>query len=186
MSAASDSRTVWRTLVALAAVALLPIVGSWLLYVFWRPSAHVNYGDLVTGVALADAPTPAGLKDIAGKWAFLMVDSGSCDSYCQRKLYIMRQVRLTQGKNRERIERVWLVSDEANPPATLAAEYQGTRLLPAAGSAVLARLPASGSVRDHLYVLDPLGNLVLRYPRDPDPSLIKRDLSRLLRASRVG
>jgi hypothetical protein len=51
---------------------------------------------------------------------------------------------------------------------------------------LLAKLPAAGSVRDHIYVVDPLGNVVLRYPRDADPSRIKKDLSRLLRASRIG
>ena len=115
-----------------------------------------------------------------------MVDSGTCDDWCRRKLYIMRQVRLTQGKDMDRVERAWLLDDAAAPAAVLVSEYAGTYLLQAPGSALLAKLPATGSVRDHIYLVDPLGNLVLRYPRDADPSRIKKDLSRLLRASRIG
>jgi hypothetical protein len=86
----------------------------------------------------------------------------------------------------ERIERTWLLDDDARPSDELVAEYQGTRIIPARGSPLLSRLPADASVRDHIYVVDPLGNLMMRYPRDADASKIKKDVTRLLRVSRVG
>ena len=185
MSDESSRRSARRNLIALAAVALLPLVGSYLLYWFWTPTAFVNYGDLLA-VPLPELQARNALPQLKGKWAFLMVDSGACDAWCRRKLYIMRQVRLTQGKNMERIERAWLLDDTVPPAPALVREYAGTYLLPAQGSALLAKLPVSGVLRDHIYIVDPLGNLVLRYPRDADPSRIKKDLSRLLRASRIG
>ena len=117
---------------------------------------------------------------------FLTVDSGRCADECRDKLYKMRQVRLTQGRDMERIERAWLIDDNVAAAADLVSEYQGTHVVSARGSALLSQLPADASVRDHIYIVDPLGNLMLRYPRDADPGRMKKDVSRLLRVSQVG
>ena len=167
-------------------VGLLPSVGSWLLYWLWEPDAHINYGELIAPLPLAETPAPVELRDLRGKWVFLMVDSGTCDEHCRRKLYAMRQVRLTQGKNMERIERAWLIDDGKSPAPELLAEYSGTRIVQAQGNELLSRLPVGTALRDHIYLVDPLGNVMLRYARDADPSRIKKDLTRLLKASRIG
>jgi hypothetical protein len=86
----------------------------------------------------------------------------------------------------ERVERAWLLEDDVAPSAGVTREYEGTTQIAAQGSALLRLLPASAAPRDHIYIIDPLGNVVLRYPRDPDPNRMKKDLSRLLRASRIG
>jgi hypothetical protein len=185
MSDEKRLRSTRLNLIAIATVALLPFVGSYLLYWFWQPAEHVNYGELIAA-PLPELQAAGALPQLQGKWAFVMVDSGTCDEWCRRKLYIMRQVRLTQGKHMDRIERVWLVDDAVVPAPALLSEYAGTHVLQAAAPALLAKLPATGAVSDHIYLADPLGNLVLRYPRDADPSRIKKDLSRLLRASRIG
>ena len=186
MSDEARRRSARRNLIALAAVALFPFIGSVALYLFWKPSAHMNYGELIEPVAVAQAAGPRELQALRGKWVFLMVDAGACDDYCRRKLYVMRQVRLTQGKEMERIERAWLVDDGAAVPADVLRDYAGTHLIDASGNPLVARLGRGGSAHDHLYVIDPLGNVMLRYPRDPDPSRVKKDLARLLRASRIG
>jgi hypothetical protein len=186
MSDDARRRSARRNLIAIAAVALFPFVGSLLLYLFWTPGAHVNYGELIEPVPLAQAAAPPQLQALRGKWVFLTVDAGACDDYCRRKLYVMRQVRLTQGKEMERVERAWLVDDGARPPAEVQREYAGTHLIDAPGNALIQRLAGGGSARDHLFIIDPLGNVMLRYPRDPDPNRVKQDLARLLRASRIG
>jgi hypothetical protein len=179
-------RSARRNLGAIAAVALFPFVGSFLLYWFWTPDSYVNYGELLQPVPVAEAAGPQALQDLRGKWVFVMVDAAACDDYCRRKLYVMRQVRLTQGKDMERVERAWLVDDNGQPSADLTREYPGTRLVDAQGSPLIGRIAGSGNARDHLFIMDPLGNVILRYPRDADPSRVKKDLSRLLRASRIG
>ena len=98
----------------------------------------------------------------------------------------MRQLRLTQGKDKERVERVWFISDGAAPRAETIEQYQGTWLVRAAGYGLPGPFPAQGPASDHIYVMDPLGNLMMRYPRDPDPQRMIKDLTRLLRASQVG
>jgi len=191
----SDERRASRarlSLLLIAAVAAAPLVAAYALFHFWRPSAFTNYGQLLPPDRIADVSirqadgsdfTLAALK---GKWVLMMVDSGICDAFCRRKLYQMRQVRLTQGKDMERIERAWLVDDEARPASELVTEYRGTRVVSARGSPLLSRLPADVSVRDHIYIVDPLGNLMMRYPRDADPSRIKKDVTRLLKVSGIG
>jgi len=180
------------SLLLIAAVAAAPVVAAYTLFHFWRPSAFTNYGQLLPPAPIADVSigqvdgSEFRLDALKGKWVFLMVDSGTCDPFCRQKLYKMRQVRLTQGKDMERIERAWLVDDETRPSRELVTEYGGTRIVSARGSPLLSRLPADVSVRDHIYVVDPLGNLMMRYPRDADPSRMRKDVTRLLKVSGVG
>lgn len=185
MSDAGARKSNWIILL-IAVIAAFPVAGSFLLYLFWKPDSFVNYGELFGPVPIEQGEAPEGFEAVRGKWAFLMVDSTPCDAYCRRKLYIMRQVRLTQGEDMTRIERVWLVDGAAPSDAQLLSDYKGTLILPAGSSGLAARLSPQGTARDHVYLIDPLGNVMMRYPRDPDPSLIKKDLKRLLKASRVG
>jgi hypothetical protein len=191
----SDDRRVGRgrlKLLLIAAVAAAPLAAAYAVFHFGRPSAFTNYGQLLPPTPIVDATfrqadgSEIRLDASKGKWVLLMVDSGTCDAFCRQKLYQMRQVRLTQGKDMDRIERTWLVDDAIRPSRELVAEYQGTRIIPAHGSSLLSRLPADGSVRDHIYIVDPLGNLMMRYPRNADASKIKKDVTRLLRVSGVG
>jgi hypothetical protein len=183
-----------RTLLLVAAVCIAPFVGSFLLYFFWQPSGRVNYGDLVEGAVLPALQLPRisaerGVVDLGalrGKWLFVTLDSGACADACNKKLWQMRQVRLTQGKHLDRIERAWLVTDDAAIAQKLHQEYEGMHIARARGDTLLKALPAKGAPEDHIWIVDPLGNVILRYPKDADPSRIKKDLARLLRVSRIG
>jgi cytochrome oxidase Cu insertion factor (SCO1/SenC/PrrC family) len=181
------------TIALVAAVCIAPIVASVALYLLWQPASRVNYGELLAPAQLAAPPLadaagrPFDLVQLRGKWTYITVDAGSCDAYCRDKLWKMRQIRRTQGKYMERIERLWLIDDAGLPDAALMKEYEGTWAVRAAGSGLLKQLPsAAGRQRDHVYLLDPLGNLVLRYPRNADPSRMRKDLERLLKVSRIG
>lgn len=189
MSNVPDPKKTRRMLLLLGTISLAPFVGSLLLYYFWTPQAFTNYGELITAVPLAGVAIPARdgsqlrLDELRGKWVFLSVDSGNCDDYCQSKLYVMRQIRLTQGKDQDRIERLWLVSDGVQPASGIQAEYQGMRTMLTATDDFIARLPASGSPRDHIYVIDPFGNLMMRFPRSVEPQRMKKDIDRLMKIS---
>ncbi len=174
------------------ALTVAPVAASYLVFYFWPPSGSTNYGELLDPLPLPQARlmladgTPFDLARLRGKWVLVTVDSGRCDAYCDKKLLYMRQLRLTQGKDRDRIERVWLISDDAAPDARALAPYPGTWPIRAAGSELLNRFPAQRAASDHIYVIDPLGNLMMRYPRDPDPQRMIKDLTRLLKVSRLG
>jgi hypothetical protein len=98
----------------------------------------------------------------------------------------MRQVRLVQGKHMDRLERVMLIDDAAALNPQSKTDYVDTHFLQAQKSELLSKLPAQKLQRDHIYLIDPLGNLVLRYPRDPDPRKMIKDLTRLLNVSKIG
>lgn len=172
-------------------VFALPIVFSYLAYYVWPPAGGVkNYGELVKGVVL---PEPAGLSTLdgkplvmRGKWWLLVVDSGTCDAACETKLYALRQVRLLQGREMDRVNRLWLVNDTRAPDSALLKRFDGTFTARDAAGAVVSKLPATGDVRGHIYLIDTLGNVVLRYDAAPDIKRMKKDLELLLRASQIG
>jgi cytochrome oxidase Cu insertion factor (SCO1/SenC/PrrC family) len=181
-----------KTLWLVAAVCIAPFIASFATYYFYQPEGRVNYGDLMdarqlprTPLTLADGGTFS-LKQLEGKWLFIVVDDVACDAYCEKKLWQIRQVRKTQGKYPERIERVWLMTGQGDPAQRLRSEFDGTWLVKAVDNKVLGALPFAGAITDHIYLVDPLGNLVLRYPRDADPSRMRKDLERLLKVSRIG
>ena len=109
-----------------------PIIASYTLYFFGvRPGATVNYGELLqvkplAGTALNQADqTIFRIRQLRGKWVMAMVDSGKCDEQCQKKLYYMRQVRLTQHKEKDRVERLWLIDDGEVPAPEIVKDFEG-------------------------------------------------------------
>jgi thioredoxin-related protein len=142
----------------------------------WTPGTASNYGELI-------APRPVPLAELRGKWVLVSFDAAACDAYCEKKLYFMRQVRRAQGKEMDRVERLWVLTDAGKPRVELVAAIEGTKMR-ASGESLAAAFP--GNATDHIYLVDPLGNLMLRFPRDPDPSKMIKDLQRLLKYSRTG
>ena len=185
----------WMLFLVLA-VCAAPVILSYLTYYVIKPERRNNYGQLIDPrqYPIPDLGTvslegkPATLDDYRGKWLLLQADAGACEKRCADKLYYQRQLRLTQGKERERVERVWLVTDDAPLSTVLMKEYDGTRILRVDAKKLAAWLPvdAGTSVEDHLFVIDPLGNLMMRFPKDPDYNKVKKDLIKLLKASSIG
>jgi hypothetical protein len=98
----------------------------------------------------------------------------------------MRQVRLMQKTEMERIERVWLIDDGKIPETNIMEAFKGTVLINAKDNELLKAIPAKISQHDHIYMIDPLGNLMMRFPKDVDPSLMAKDIKRLLKVSQIG
>ena len=183
-------------LVAIFALCVMPVIASYVSYYVVKPSGRTNYGELIepqrpVGAVRGQsaAGEPFQLSDLKGRWVMLTVDDGTCDHSCVSRLYAIRQVRATTGKDMERIERVLFISGTTLPPATLLAEYEGMRLVRADRAVLEAALHspgAGGGWQDRVFVVDPLGNLMMRFPVEADPSKMKRDIAKLLRASRIG
>jgi glutathione peroxidase-family protein len=185
----------WKLLLVIL-ICASPLIASYFTYYVIKPEGRTNYGTLLDPRAHPIPPlaartldgTPTELDAYRGKWIMLQVGSGQCEADCQKRLHDMRQLRTAQGKDRDRIERVWLITDETPLETMLIREYDGTHMLRADAAAVSRWLPADQGTRvdDHMYMIDPLGNLMMRFPKDADPNRIKKDLSRLLKASRIG
>ena len=181
-------------LVLLACAA--PVLASYFTFYVVKPSGGgAAYGTLIhptvpmpalTGVDLDRRPVA--LPALQHQWLIVAVNGGACATACEQRLFMQRQLREMLGRERDRVDKLWLVTDDAPVNPTLRAALAATpamqivRLPRAQVAAWLT--PAEGqALEDHLYLVDPLGRWMMRMPASPDPAKVKRDLDRLLRAS---
>ncbi|HSW19943.1 MAG TPA: hypothetical protein VLJ86_22180 [Ramlibacter sp.] len=186
----------WKMLLVLL-VCAAPVVASYFAYYVVRPEGRRNFGELIDpqrpvpalqAISLDGKPAP--LPSLRGQWLLLSVAGGVCDPACEERLYLQRQLRESLGKDKDRVDWVWLVDDAAPVRAALRPGLQ-------AGEATVLRIdraqlaqwlaPAPGAaLEDHLYVVDPMGNWMMRFPADLDregAAKAKRDMERLMRGS---
>ena len=176
----------------LMAVFVVPVAAAYLAYFGWRPAGHTNYGDLLTVTPLqqtagvAQDGAPFDLQRLQGKWVMVHVGPARCDAACAQQLYLMRQTRITQGKDQSRIERLWVLTDGGTIDPALLKEHPGLHVWRPADAAFVAQFPAGDERAGHVYMVDPLGNLMLRFPARPDAKRMMKDLKLLLKASQIG
>ncbi len=187
-------------MIAVLLVCAAPVIASYFTYYVVRPEGRRNYGELID--PQRPAPTLATtaldgaqstLPQLKGQWLLVSVAGGACDATCEKHLYLQRQLREGLGKDKDRLDWVWLVPDTAPVKAELLpAIRQATVLRVDAAQLAQWLAPAAGrELRDHLYVVDPMGNWMLRFPAvnldatvdTASAAKIKRDLERLMRAS---
>lgn len=184
----------WKMLLVLL-ICAAPVAASYLAYYVIRPDTLSVFGTLIdpqrslpdmTGVAPDGAQQ--NLRSLKGQWLLVTVSGGACEADCQTYLYMQRQLRESLGKEKDRLDRVWLINDEV----AIAPE-----LMPALKDAVVLRVPAAAlaawlapdkahGLAEHLYLVDPLGNWMMRFPAKLDlegAAKAKRDIGRVLRAS---
>jgi ferric-dicitrate binding protein FerR (iron transport regulator) len=181
-----------RVAFLILALCAAPTAAAWFAYFVWPPHSRTNYGELIEPRPLPDPElrrldgSAYRLSQLRGKWILLQIDSGVCREACRKRLLYMRQARLAQGRDAERIERVWLLDDAAVPDPALLRDHEGLNVARARNGTFLAEFPHWEGPAGHIYVVDPLGTLMLRFPGDPDERRMLNDLARLLRASRIG
>lgn len=192
-------------LVGLALLFFAPLAVSFYLYYgpAWRPGRHVNHGDLIDPARpLPTAPLPLDARSstaparppvvLANKWTLLYLGRGTCESACRTSLYNMRQVRLALNRDMDRVQRVFIATDACCDWTFLDGEHPDllTVRSSAATEPVVVELPAYGGIApaaaDRIYLIDPLGNLMMSYAPDAKPKGMLTDLKRLLGLSHVG
>ena len=186
------------TMLVILSACALPVLASYFTYYVVRPQGRTNYATLVEpqrplpSVEEVPAQDMDGhtvpLTTLKGQWLMIVVAPAGCGKLCESNLFLQRQLREMMGAERDRIAKVWLVdSPGAVPPAVVAAVaappavsvYRVDRV-------ALSRWlePESGhALEEHLYIVDPLGNWMMRTPPNPDPVKLKKDVDKLLRAS---
>ena len=167
----------------------LPIVGAWLLNVFapdWRPFGTTNYGALVqpvrpitaVGLRRADgAALDAGYLN--GRWTLVHIHEGACDGDCQDGLARLRQVQQALGDDMNRVQLLAVGDDSGNDPGDATAVVAEPEWLAAFSFAD----PPTGP---GIYLVDPQGYLMMRYPSDAEQRGVLTDLERLLKISKIG
>lgn len=189
---AAASRTGRWKMIGVLLVCAAPVIASYFTYYVVRPEGRRNYGELIDPqrplpalIGLGQGGVAVPLPSLKDQWLLVSVADSACDADCERHLYLQRQLREGLGKEKGRLDWVWLrTGNTPLTPALEAATAQAT-VLQVDEAALGAWLsPAQGQrLSDHLYVIDPLGNWMMRFPAQADPSRVRRDLERLLRAS---
>lgn len=184
-----------KMLLVLAACAA-PVLASYFTFYVLRPEGRSNYATLIepsrampAALPLTDLEgRPVSAASLRGQWLLVVVGRGACDGDCEQRLFMQRQLREMTGRERERIDKLWLVIDDAPIAAPLRA------VLAAAPATQVLRVPApvlqqwlepagGESLESHLYVVDPMGQWMMRAPPRAEPAKFKRDIDKLLRAS---
>jgi hypothetical protein len=185
----------WKLLLVLL-VCASPVIASYLMYYVVRPQTRANYATLVEPAR--DLPRDLPLADLdgravnaaalTGQWLLVSVGGGACGNLCEQQLLAQRQLREMMGRERDRIDKVWLVIDDVplrtELRAALAAAPATTVLRVPRGPLAAWLQPEGGQALEaHLYLVDPMGRWMMRTPAKLEPSKFRRDLDRLLRAS---
>jgi hypothetical protein len=192
-------RRTWSGRLQMALILLVcaaPVIASyWAFYVARPGGGEAAYGTLIQpSVAMPDvvaADLQGGavpLRSLKGQWLLIVVGPAACDAGCEQRLFLQRQLREMLGRERDRMDKVWLITDEAalKPELhqALTSPPPVTVLRPPRAVVAAWLKPAAGqSLEDHLYLVDPMGEWMMRMPAAPDPSKLRRDLERLMRAS---
>jgi len=192
-------RSTWPVWITFA-LFFVPVVIAWVLYFVVRPDMRSNYGDLID--PQLDIPSELSLKHLSGelfsfdslkgKWILVQVAQSDCDQACQVNMFYQRQIRTSTGKEQTRIERVVLVTDNGPLETMLLRQFDGVHFVRADIGQLEKWLPVkelTGSktaLKDHVYIIDPLGHVMLRFPPNIDPTKMRKDISRLLWASKIG
>ena len=180
-------------LVLLACAA--PVILSYLTYYVIRPEGRVHHGELIEPQRMLPAWSAKDLQGketplvaLKGQWLLVAVGSGECGEKCERLLFVQRQLHKLLNKESDRLDRVWLLNDQAAPKGELLSAIEGATVLRVPADQLSQWLaPASGrALEEHLYLIDPMGNWMMRFNYPDDAKTVvdmKRDLERLLRAS---
>lgn len=166
------------------------IVAAWLYYSgYFNAPARSNHGVLLEPIINLrdDLPGSALLAEHEGQWLLVYTEEGPCGGACRDALYTLRQSRLMLGKERDRLQRAFLHGPTPPDKVFIADEHAGlvTTRDTSLGGLLTSRkpteIPGGG-----FYLIDPLGNLVMYFPPDMNPSEMVDDLKHLLRLSRIG
>jgi hypothetical protein len=183
-------------LLAIMLLCSLPVILSYVAYLVARPQGHAGFGELIQPVAAIPAQanavaldgTARTLEALKGRWLLMSVGDASCDKTCQDRLFRQRQLRQTQGKDTERLDWVWLITDKAPVADFMVQPLKDAVVLRVEPSVIAQWLRAEPgkTASDYLFVVDPYGNAMMRFPSQFDlagAAKARRDLERLLKAS---
>ncbi len=191
----------------LIAISLAPVLFALAAYYMpslgLRPDESNAYGQLIEpqrSVPESSALTlrtlkgePFDLQSLRGRWVLVNADESACPESCVRKLFILRNSHASQGKNVERLTRVWFVTDQGQPSEQILEAYQGTHMLRADPQQLAAFLTPQAAaqapeqaLKNNMWIIDPNGNLMMLFPGDADPLKVRTDIRKLLNNSRIG
>lgn len=215
-------------LVLIVLISLAPVLAAVVAYFNpdWRPDGSVAYGTLIEPQRPIPASTalqattldgkPFDVASLKGKWLLITADGGDCQDACARKLFILRNSHASQGKNVERLARVWFITDDAPIPERVLEAYKGTVMLRVqpeqlkafllaesasvststgtssagvvtpSGTTTASSNGAAQALAEPMWIIDPHANLMMQYPANAEPEKVRTDIRKLIYHSRIG
>jgi len=177
-----------RTLLILIAVFFAPLAAAFILYygMGWRPAGGSNHGELLDPIKAL----PADAAPLAGKWALVYVGSGTCaEETCRHALWVARQTRLALNQEMDRVNRALLAVENCCDLTFVDREHPGIKVFdvsaPELRAELLGLLPA-GDPSPYLFIVDPRGNIVMRFDTREEPRGLLDDMKKLLKLSHIG
>jgi cytochrome oxidase Cu insertion factor (SCO1/SenC/PrrC family) len=185
--------------ILLALLFIGPLAAAWIVYFAapdWRPSGQANYGELIDPpVSLPDLALigpdgqPLGDAPLRQRWTLIYVDDSGCGESCRQTLFDTYQVRYLLHRDLDRVRRILLYTGAPPDPAFVAEQHPDLLVADATGGdapALIEALPAPAVPGNAVYLVDPLGNLMMRYPATGSWQDMHKDLKKLLKLSRIG
>lgn len=205
MNQTADKPRSIRPLILILIISVAPVIAAFVMYFnpSLQPGGSTNYGTFVDPqrplpsneeltVTTLDGQ-PFDLNKLRGQWLLVAADEAACPESCAKKLFILRNTHAMTGKNVKRVSRVWFVTDDAPVPQQVLDAYAGTIMLRAKPEQLDAFLAGQEldqgtepELLEPIWIIDPLGNLMMQYPKDPDPLKVRKDLGKLLHNSQIG
>ncbi len=178
-------------LTGLALIFFAPLILAAWMYITGNlvPESRSNFGALIEPVVeLREAlPGSPALAAGDGKWLMALTVSTDCDEACRAALLKLRQTRLMLGREMDRVIRVFLHGETAPDTLFIEGEHAGLETF---NDNELATLLEGARPEDQapggIYLVDPLGNLVMYFPPDLDPRDKVDDIKHLLKLSSIG
>lgn len=187
-----------KILLILAVIFLLPFTVAVTLHLLQvKPSGH-SYGDLVKPPLNLNPPVlhdvrgkPFGVEHWQKKWSIVMIDVSGCAEVCQDEAHMLKQVHASLGKEAPRVQRILLIPAEIKSESLNALLEGNPDLIVLTGADVdtirfASEFESSGQPAGRIYLVDPLGNLMMTYSEKKDPKGLRSDLTRLLKNSWAG
>ena len=179
-----------RTVALLAALFLMPLLAAFGIYygASWRPAQRTNHGELIVPARdLPRASTEYGARTFTHLWSLVYVGAPACDDSCANALYVMRQTHLGLNADMPRVQRVFIATG-APVPEPFKEEHAGLLVIDGTGhdgEKLVRQFPEA--IRTHaIFIVDPLGNLMMQFDTRTDPKGLRDDLTKLLKLSNIG
>jgi len=187
---------VWFVVAAFVA----PVVLAYIVFFFVDVKSYINHGEIlnpivhITSFELTDENNAIIPKEkLTYKWSLISFVGKTCDEKCEARLYDTRQIHTSLGKNQHRLSRMFVHFKPAGEALTkLIDEKHGTVIHVNGDESIIIKALGDnvhdgiGITNNETYIMDPMGNIMMRFTIDQPNKEFLYDLRKLLKASQIG
>jgi cytochrome oxidase Cu insertion factor (SCO1/SenC/PrrC family) len=188
--------TVWFVVIAFIA----PVILAYIMFFFVDVKSFVNHGEILNPIVhiasfkLKDENNEIiPQDDLTYKWRLISFVGKDCDEQCETRLYDTRQIHRLLAKDQHRLMRMFVHLEPAGDSLIKLIEQTHPNVIHVNGDAdtIIDALGANvregaGIMNNETYIMDPMGNVMMRFTQDQPNKEFLYDLKKLLKASQIG